>query len=245
MPRAPSGAAHSDARAYHQAAAGAWSVRQIPHLRYRQIDTALHRHDRESLSDNALLDWASSIDVDARLTPLDPSGKPAAAPYPVAPCCGRCRAAARSHSSRAIVPPSPGRTSAMATTEAYGGADAVRALRNESTRQGELNRTIAFTWTRATGPAALPLDASSSHGKVVTASRRHGHLTGSAAVAAAAGMQMRSGLQIGHLVLFDLDSTSHSSPRLCSDATRRAAVSCQPRPLRAWAVLGGDTCTAM
>ena len=32
---------------------------------------------------------ASSIDVNARPTPLDPPGKPAAPPNPVAPCCGR------------------------------------------------------------------------------------------------------------------------------------------------------------
>ena len=31
-------------------------------------------------------------------------------------------------------------------------------------------------------------------------------------MAPASGMQMRSGLQIGHLVLFNLDGTSHSSP---------------------------------
>ena len=54
---------------------------------------------------------ASSIDVDARLTPPDPPGKPAAPANPVAPCCGRRRAAARSHSARATVPPTPGRTS--------------------------------------------------------------------------------------------------------------------------------------
>ena len=32
---------------------------------------------------------AGSIDVDARLTPLDPPGEPAAPQNPVAPCCGR------------------------------------------------------------------------------------------------------------------------------------------------------------
>ena len=36
-----------------------------------------------------VLQGASSIDVAARLTPLDPPGKPAAPPNPVAPCCGR------------------------------------------------------------------------------------------------------------------------------------------------------------
>jgi hypothetical protein len=39
--------------------------------------------------------------------------------------------------------------------------------------------------------------------------REQGNST--AGVAAAAGMQMRSGLQIGHLVVFDLDTTSHAS----------------------------------
>ena len=55
------------------------------------------------------------MDVDARLTPLDPPGKPTAPPNPIAPSCGRRRAAARSHSARAITPPTAGRTSATAT----------------------------------------------------------------------------------------------------------------------------------
>jgi hypothetical protein len=37
----------------------------------------------------ALSQRASSIDVDARLTPLAPPGKPAAPRNPVAPSCGR------------------------------------------------------------------------------------------------------------------------------------------------------------
>ncbi len=70
------------------------------------------------------LDRASSIDVDARLTPLDPPCKPAAPPNRVAPCCGRRQAAARSHCARAIAPPTPGRTSATATQDSSADAGA-------------------------------------------------------------------------------------------------------------------------
>ena len=63
-------------------------------------------------------DRARTIDVDARRTPLDPPGKPAASPNPVGRAAGG--AAAQSHSSRAIVPPSPGRTSASATFRSSG-----------------------------------------------------------------------------------------------------------------------------
>jgi hypothetical protein len=61
--------------------------------------------------------WPNSIDVDARPPPLDPPGKPAAPPNPVAPCCGRRRTAARSHSARAIAPPTSWRTSVTATED--------------------------------------------------------------------------------------------------------------------------------
>jgi hypothetical protein len=61
--------------------------------------TAASSPDRQR--DPGLLLRASSIDVAATLTPLDPRGKPAAPP----PRCGRRRAAARSQSARAIAPP--------------------------------------------------------------------------------------------------------------------------------------------
>jgi hypothetical protein len=66
---------------------------------------------------------ATSVDVAARLTPLDPWGKPAAPPNPVPPRCGRCRAAARSRSVRAIAAPTPHRTRATATEECCAGMD--------------------------------------------------------------------------------------------------------------------------
>src|ERR1700749_4024178 len=61
-----------------------------------------------------LSDWASSIDVDARLTRLDPPGKPAARD----PIAVARTGAARRHdriSSKNDPPPTPGRASAKAT----------------------------------------------------------------------------------------------------------------------------------
>ena len=69
----------------------------------------------ERAARSGLLLRASSIDVAATPTPLDPLGKPTAPPNPVPPRCGRRRAAARSQSARAIAPPTPHRTSATAT----------------------------------------------------------------------------------------------------------------------------------